>query len=132
MVEHAQGVDHANEMGRIAINGLKLMAYHGVLQQERRVGNIFVIDIWIDVPKSELAQKSDKLEDTINYAEVVELIKKQMHTSHALIEKAAGAIIEALKLKYGHHIRCGEIRITKLAPPISAELEGVSYTASFG
>lgn len=118
-------------MGKISINKLRLLCHHGVMEQERKVGNIFEFTIVLDVPSSEKAMQSDNLADTINYARVVEIVKNEMRTPCKLIEAAAGKIIAALQKEFPGQIEHGDITISKLAPPISAEMESVGYTASF-
>lgn len=115
-------------MGRIAVNGLRLRAAHGVTEQERRVGNDFEVSVWVDVPRSERASVTDCLDDTINYAELVEIVKEQMSVPSVLIEHVAGRIARAVRSKYGVMISGGEVTVSKLAPPISAQLHSVSFT----
>ena len=44
---------------------MKFYAYHGVLEQERRVGNTFVVDLTLTAHVENVVQ-TDPLEDTIN------------------------------------------------------------------
>lgn len=115
-------------MGRIAVNGLLLRAAHGVSEQERRVGTDFEVSLWVDVPMSERAEVTDSLDDTISYAELVEIAREQMAVPSLLIEHAAGRIARAIRQRYGAMIAAGEVTVAKLAPPITAQLRGVSYT----
>ncbi len=115
-------------MGRITIEGLRLRAYHGVAEQERRVGNDFEVSMWMDVPMSDMAAMDDCLDHTINYARLVEIVKEQMARPSALIEHAAGRIARAIAEAYGEHIAVGEVTVSKMAPPIAAQLRRVSYT----
>lgn len=51
---------------RIALTGLRVRGHHGVLEQERRDGQEFVVDavLWLD---SRPAAASDELGDTVDY-----------------------------------------------------------------
>ncbi len=118
-------------MGTININGLRLMGHHGVLDQERRVGNIFEINISMDVPSADSAAKADSLDLTVNYAEVIDLVKKEMRTPSRLIEAVAYRIAAAIKDRYGDLVASGSVSVAKQAPPVPAELTSVSYTYSF-
>lgn len=118
-------------MGKININGLRLMGHHGVLDQERRVGNIFEINIEMDVPQADAAAKADALELTVNYADVIELVKVEMRKPSRLIEAVAYRIAKAIKDKYGDLVASGTVSVAKQAPPVPAELTSVSYTYSF-
>ena len=103
---------------------MKFYAYHGVLEQERRVGNTFVVDLTLTAPL-EKAVQSDQLEDTINYAEVYELTKQEMNIPSQLLEHVAGRICRALR----HHfpqIEQSEIRVSKLNPPFGGDVHSAS------
>ena len=109
---------------KITLQAMKFYAYHGVLEQERRVGNTFVVDLTLMAPL-EKAVQSDKLEDTINYAEVYELTKQEMNIPSQLLEHVAGRICRALR----HHfpqIEQIEIRVSKLNPPFGGDVHSAS------
>lgn len=119
-------------MGIVAINGLKIFARHGVYEQERRVGNDFEVTLHLDVPCSDAAMDTDNLSDTINYAEVVGIIKDEMSMPSRLLEHVAGRIRHRLEQTYHRKIAGGELTLAKLAPPIPAELASVSFTTRWG
>ena len=103
---------------------MKFYAYHGVQEQERRVGNTFVVDLTLTAPL-EKAVQSDQLEDTINYAEVYELTKQEMNIPSQLLEHVAGRICRALR----HHfpqLEQIEIRVSKLNPPFGGDVHSAS------
>ena len=109
---------------KITLQAMKFYAYHGVLEQERRVGNTFVVDLTLTAPL-EKAVQSDQLEDTINYAEVYELTKQEMNIPSQLLEHVAGRICRALR----HHfqqIEQIEIRVSKLNPPFGGDVHSAS------
>ena len=99
-------------------------AYHGVLPQERTVGNEYCVDLTLFYP-FEAALHSDGLSDTINYAEVYETVKSEMAIPSDLLEHVAGRIIRALQARFPK-ITGGKIAVTKKRPPIAAEIDEVS------
>ena len=103
---------------------MNFYAYHGVAQQERVVGNNFVVDLIITAPL-EAAVKSDNLDDTINYATVYEVVKREMMIPSKLIEYAAGRILKALKERFPA-ITDVEIRLSKLNPPFGGDIHSAS------
>lgn len=117
-------------MESITISGLRLTAYHGVLPQERRVGNQFMVDIRLDVDVKS-AMETDDLADTINYAEVINIVKQEMAVPSKLLEHVAARIRRALTLNFGSSIISGSVTISKLAPPISAQLDYVAFTTQW-
>lgn len=114
-------------MESITITGLRITAYHGVMPQERRVGNQFIVDIRLDVDAKK-AMESDDLSGTVNYAEVIEIVKHEMAIPSKLLEHVAARIRQALNLRYGARINGGSVTVSKLAPPISVQLDSVSFT----
>ena len=58
---------------RIEIRGLRVFAYHGVLEEERRDGQTFVLDVWLECAPSR-AGETDDLADAVNYAAVCDRV----------------------------------------------------------
>ena len=96
-------------------------AYHGILEQEKKVGNTFIVDlkIYFDFQKAIL---SDDLNDTINYAAVYEFVKQEMEIPSQLIEHAAGRIIQRLQKEFPI-IKKAEIRLAKKNPPFRGDIK---------
>lgn len=117
-------------MESITITGLRLTAYHGVMPQERRVGNQFMVDIRLDVDVKK-AMESDDLSGTVNYAEVIDIVKHEMSVPSNLLEHVAARIRQALILRYESKLIGGSVTVSKLAPPISAQLDSVSFTTQW-
>ena len=72
----------------IEIRDIHIYAHHGVLDQENRVGNDFLVSIKVYYPISR-AMVNDNLSGTINYAEAIEIIKNVM------LVKKGGAYISS-------------------------------------
>lgn len=109
---------------RIEINGLRLFARHGVFDEERVSGNFFELTVHLRYPIGQ-AMESDSIADTLNYAEAVEIIRKEMETPSRLLEHVVGRIQRALLARYPA-ITGGSITLTKLNPPIPADIQGVA------
>lgn len=113
----------------IEINGLRLFALHGVMEQERLVGNLFEVTVEIFYPFQQ-AVKEDNLEGTLNYAAAVDVIRSEMEIPSLTLEHVAGRICRTLMEKFPL-IEGGSVKITKLTPPIAAELDGVAVKISW-
>jgi dihydroneopterin aldolase len=87
-------------MDYIFIEGLKVLGKHGVMAQERKVEQEFVIDVRIEVDTKKAAA-SDDLKDALDYAPVKEKIIQIIQTkSFYLIERLADTLcVEILKDK---------------------------------
>ena len=103
---------------------IKIYACHGVSPQETRVGNTFVVNLVLTAPL-EKAVASDDLEDTINYAVVYEVVKREMAIPSKLLEHAAGRILAALKDTFPQLLAI-ELKLSKLNPPFGGDV----YSAS--
>ena len=106
----------------ITLHRMRFHAYHGVLPQERLVGNDYEVTVVMDVDISKAAL-SDNVADTVNYAEVYEVIQKVMLEPCHLLERVAWRISEALFSRFSS-LGAVEVSITKLNPPMGADCEG--------
>lgn len=118
-------------METIEIMGLRLTGHIGVLEQERRVGNEFSVDIRIRITDVTAAMQSDSLADTVNYAEIVSIVKEQMSVPSRLLENVAARIRDSVCKRFPDKIAGGEVKVAKLAPPISAQLDYVAFSTSW-
>lgn len=106
----------------IHIDNLRMHAYHGVLPQERTVGNDYIINIKVGYPWMKAAE-TDDVSDTLNYAQLADLLKREMAKPSNLLENAAGRIANAIQETYPVATSI-HLRITKVAPPMSADCDG--------
>ena len=113
--------------GSIEIKKLKIYAFHGVLDQEHRVGNNFLVSIKLYYPISR-AMINHNLSGTLNYAEVIDVIKNVMKTPSHLIENVIERIRITLVTRFPL-IEGGVISIEKMSPPIAnTQIESVAVT----
>lgn len=110
--------------GTIEINGLRLFARHGVFEEERINGNTFELSVHLNYPL-DVAISSDDVADTLNYADAIEIIRTEMNQPSQLLEHVVGRIHKALLQKFPA-INGGFIRLTKLNPPIDADIDGTA------
>ena len=109
---------------RIELKEMRFYAYHGVMPQETKVGNNFVVNLILTAPL-EQAVRSDELDDTINYAAVYEVVKEQMDIPSKLIEHAAGRILYALKERFPQ-LAAIELKLSKLNPSFGGDIHSAS------
>lgn len=112
-------------VNKIEINNLKIQAFHGVLPQEHIVGNLYTVDLIIDTDFQD-AMHSDKLGDTISYADAAEVIRQEMLIPSQLLEHVGGRIIKHLQHNWGDKIKGIDLRIAKLSPPIEMDIDSCS------
>lgn len=107
------------------VDGLRVLAYHGVEPQETRVGNTFEVSLRVDF-NAEAAMRTDRVDLTISYADLVDIIKKEMQFPSKLLEHVAFRIYENIMHRFPQ-VRSGRLAIYKLQPPISAELRKTGF-----
>lgn len=108
----------------IFIKGVLIHARHGVLEHESEVGQRFVIDLELDTDLSE-SSRSDRLADTVSYSNVVSTATAAFKdTNYRLLERAAGAVADAI-LDTFPRIRAVKVTVHKPHAPIAAIFEDV-------
>ena len=108
----------------VSLDGLRFHAFHGVLPQERTVGNDYVVSVraGYDVSKACL---SDDVSDTLNYARMYDVVKAEMAEPSKLLERVAWRIGERLMAEFPS-ITSLNIRLTKQNPPMGACGDGAT------
>ena len=106
-------------MDRIQVNGLRLFAHHGCREEERRDGQVFLLDIGMEADLS-AACRSDDLSDTVNYSGVIACAAAAFTgEAYHLIERAAEATARAV-LEGFPPVRGVVLRVHKPDAPVKA------------
>lgn len=111
---------------KIIINSLRVRAFHGVLPQERAVGQEFEISAVLCVEYN----GADTLDSTVNYAEVCDLLVDEMKKPSDLLEHCARRLCGALQSRFPA-IQSGELTLLKLAPPIPHDVASAGVSVNF-
>ncbi|MCB0822313.1 MAG: dihydroneopterin aldolase [Bacteroidales bacterium] len=111
-------------MATIALEGMEFHAYHGCFAEEQVTGNTFYVDIYFDTDTS-MAEDTDDLNETVNYAEVYEIIKAQMEIKSKLLENVGKRIIDAITKRFPE-VETIELKVSKMNPPIGGKVDNVS------
>ena len=110
-------------MGIIRLNNMSFYGYHGVYDFEKEQGTNFEIDLELFTSLA-TSSKSDKIEDTINYEDVYELVKKSFGSkNYFLLEKLADSISKSIFNEY--NIEKLIIRVRKINAPLDGKLDSV-------
>ena len=114
----------------IHLYNLRFYAFHGVHEEERLLGNEYEVNA--DVQFHEEHTEINTLSQTINYAEIFEIIKKRMHIPTDLLETVVMDIGNTIHEKYDY-VRSIRISLKKIYPPIEsiAGSVGVSWHKEF-
>ena len=108
----------------ITLQDVHFYASHGVMPQEKRVGGDFLLNLRVGYSLS-AAMESDRLEDTISYAALFELVASEMRIPSKLLEHVAGRIAHAIISAYPE-VCSIDLDIVKQNPPMGADCAGAS------
>ena len=100
----------------LKIENIKLWARVGVLDEERELGQLFSLDIflWTDFEK---CTANDDIKKTVDYSKLVEILKDQSKKIYCFtIEKYSSAILEIIDSEF--KLSRIKIILTKCNPPI--------------
>lgn len=117
-------------MGILEINDMIFFARHGCFEQERVIGNKFVVNFRGKTDVSGAAA-SDNLEDAVNYQLIYNVIKEEMEIPSNLLEHVGGRIIARLQREFPALVS-GTISIAKLNPPIGGQVGAFKCIMSYG
>jgi dihydroneopterin aldolase len=122
------GEDEDGSLGEpgvtVEISGLSLYTRHGVTEAEREVGQRLVMDISFELTDCD-ATVTDRLEDTVDYAEVCEQVAlAAQERSYKTLERLCAAIADRLSQRFG--AESVRVKAAKPEPPIPLPVEEVS------
>jgi 7,8-dihydroneopterin aldolase/epimerase/oxygenase len=102
----------------VEVLGIELVGYHGVLEEERRRGQRFVVDVWLE-SADERAAETDSIEDAVDYRDVVAAVREVSEArAYHLLEALATAIAERLR----GALPVTSVRVRVRKPEVALEL----------
>jgi dihydroneopterin aldolase len=105
----------------IELSDMRFYARHGCFDEERRIGTHFTVDLSIEAPCAMAAVSSDRLEETLNYQSLYEMVKEEMEQPSRLLEHVAGRILKRIKADFPQ-TGVIKISISKLNPPLGGQV----------
>lgn len=120
----------AQPAGIIFIDGARFFAYHGVGEQERLVGNTYMVSLRMEVDLRQ-ASLTDNLVDTVSYAEVHEAIRQEMAIPSNLLEHVAGRIAGRI-LRDFPRVKAVDLRLAKRNPPMGGDVDAAGVELHIG
>tara|TARA_Y100000991_G_scaffold193739_1_gene161960 strand:+ start:111 stop:473 length:363 start_codon:yes stop_codon:yes gene_type:complete len=100
----------------LKVKKIKLWSRVGVLEEERVLGQLFSLDVflWTDFENSTL---NDDIKSTVDYSKLVEILKNQSKKINCLtIEKYSNEILKIIDKEF--KLSRIKIILTKCSPPI--------------
>lgn len=110
---------------KIYMNQLQFYGYHGMLLEEQRLGQPFVVDIIIYTQMDVVAQ-SDRMEDGVHYGHVYEVVQTIIEgPAYQLLEALTTAIADAI-LRQFNRIDAVTVKVSKPQAPIVGQFHSVA------
>ena len=116
-------------MGVITVSGIKVFAHHGCMAEERQIGSDYIVNVEVCADLSTSA-KSDRLEDTVDYVSINQIVKQQMAISSNLLENVVQRILDSIASSHPNVLRA-DVEVFKINPPINGDVASVSVKQRF-
>lgn len=113
-------------MAIIQLENMEFYAYHGCFAEEQVVGNRFLVDVTVDIDTTN-AQHTDRIDDTVNYQHVYNVVNAEMQVKSRLLEHVAERIAAAIHGSFPQ-VKSVRVKVSKMNPPLGGSIERVSVT----
>lgn len=104
----------------IELQGMVVFGHHGYLEEERRLGQRFLVDLEADVPDE--AAASDRIEDTVDYRRLAAVVREVFAGPERLLLEGLAGTIAADVLERFAEVERVRVRVRKpdvvLDPPV--------------
>jgi len=110
---------------QILITGISAKGFHGVLPDEQKNGQIFIVDLELNMKLSGL---KDKLSKTVNYAEVATLVEKEITGDPVQLIETLAERIGKMILKKFPKVKSARVIVHKPSAPIPVKFTDVAVS----
>ena len=107
-------------MGKIILNEIRVYAFHGCMEEEKKIGSDYIINLEVETDMINPA-KSDDIIDALDYVSLNKIVKEEMSVSSKLLEHVAQRIIDRV-LKQFSEVESIEVSVAKQNPPIGGDV----------
>lgn len=103
----------------IRLQDIEMQAFHGVLPEEKKQGNVFRVNVSLQTPDT-AGTKTDLIDDTINYQILYDIVRQEMAVPSNLLEHVAGRIRDAILRAFPN---CKlTVAVSKKNPPLGGHV----------
>ena len=105
---------------KVELSELVVFGHHGYLEEERRLGQRFLVDLEVEL--ADTATASDRIEDTVDYRRLAQLVRDVFGgPERLLLEALAGAVADGVLERF-EEVERVRVRVRKpdvvLEPPV--------------
>ncbi len=116
-------------MGIIQLNNIRLYAYHGCLEEERKIGSEYRIDVEVKANLKKSA-KTDELADTVDYVHLNHIIIEEMAIRSKLLEQVTQRILDRF-FREIPMLKKAKVSVSKINPPMEGSVEEVTVIMNY-
>jgi 7,8-dihydroneopterin aldolase/epimerase/oxygenase len=103
---------------KLELRGLHVFGYHGVEEEEQRLGQLFLYDVEMEVGDR---GANDSIDEAVDYREVARTIRAVSDRRFALLEALAAAVADALLERFP--LERARVRVRKPQVRLAAPVE---------
>ena len=118
-----------SNIGIIELEDMRFWAHHGCLEIERTEGNLFMVDFRGEIDLSKVLITGE-LEDTVNYGDIYDIVKKEMEIPSDLLESITGRIVTEIAAKFPEFKKFS-VRVSKRRPPVDGPVAWSRVTLNY-
>ncbi len=124
-------------MAIIALEGVRFYAYHGYYEEERVVGNEYILDVFVDAATQAAADEDDLFDEeskdalTVNYEMLYQICRIEMRKPARLLETVVQRIVDRIDDQFDN-VRGSRVKLRKCFPPLGGRVESSSVEVSTG
>ncbi|WP_409343917.1 dihydroneopterin aldolase [Paenibacillus sp. MBLB4367] len=112
-------------MDKMILSRMEFFGYHGVFAEENKLGQRYYVDVEMFMPLA-AAGIHDDLEQTVNYADVFEIVKSIVEGKPFKLIEAVAERVASVLLQTYTSINEITVRVIKPHPPFAVLFEGVT------
>lgn len=112
--------------GTVELVGMQFRARHGCLDEERRLGNEFSVDVSASY-EMESAARNDTLETAVDYSIIYKLVREEMDIPSKLLENVAFRIKTRIRETFPE-LEDIRVCVTKFNPPVGGKVTASKVT----
>ena len=113
---------------RITLKGLHFHANHGYYEEERKMGNPFIVNVSVKI--DDFDTNNDDINDTINYEDIYNICRSEMKKTQKLLETVVLNIVSRIKTEFPQVIE-GEVSLEKIGPQLGGKVDKAIITMEF-
>lgn len=113
----------------IILRDLRFYAFHGVMEEERHIGNEYIVNLSVWIPYTDFMEDDD-VNYTVSYADLFQIIKVEMEIPRNLLEKFCISVARRIRTSFPGVMK-GRVSIKKVRPPIPSMLGEAEVALEF-